>query len=265
MVGGSVDVLKAITGEDPVRNERKHVQQSGTFTYTGMVLIASNEPLASTDYTSGLARRRLVVKFSRRIPPDEKAAFLAAGGEDRLHQEIPAIINWALGLGRDHVTRMFTHPPRSVVEAAFESLTAQNPIAEWITDSLVPEPGNWTLIGVKEESRTQIGAVIFEDADSKLYPNYLKWCGENKREALALRRFRHAALDMLLTMGADVEEARRGPGQGITGVRIRSQYEAQHQWPGMASPPRKWDFQNGRLADETVPVRVGVGSNPTQV
>jgi putative DNA primase/helicase len=228
--GGSVNVLKAITGQDPVRNERKHVQQSGTFTYTGMVLIASNEPLASTDYTSGLDRRRLVVKFERRIPPEEKAAFMAAGGEDRLHQEIPAIINWALELSRDEVTNTFMHPPEAAVKAGLESLTAQNPIAEWITDSLIPDPSNWVLIGVREESRTQSGAVVFADSDTRLYPNYLKWCVENRREALALRRFRHAAVDMLRTMGADVAESRRGPGQGISGVKLRQEFESPHPW-----------------------------------
>ncbi|MGZ8246079.1 DNA primase family protein [Methylomagnum sp.] len=233
--GGAVNVLKAITGQDPVRNERKHVQQSGTFIFEGMVLIASNEPLASTDYTSGLERRRLVIQFDRRIPPEEKATFLAAGGEDRLHREIPAIINWALDLSREEVTTTFMHPPQKAVEAAFESLTAQNPIAEWITHSIIPEPGGWVSVGVKSESRTPGGTVLFEDADSKLYPNYLRWCGQNKREALALRRFRHAVVDMVKTMGTDVVESRRSAGQGMTGIRLRRDYEGPHQWPGMAA------------------------------
>lgn len=233
--GGAVNVLKAITGQDPVRNERKHVQQSGTFIFEGMVLIASNEPLASTDYTSGLERRRLVIQFDRRISPEEKAAFLAAGGEERLHREIPAIINWALDLSREEVTAIFMHPPRKAVEAAFESLTAQNPIAEWITHNIIPESGNWIAVGVKSEIRTQEGRTVFEDADTKLYPNYLNWCLQNKREALALRRFRHAMVDMLKTMGTDVLESRRGAGQGITGIRFRKEYETPHPWAGMST------------------------------
>jgi putative DNA primase/helicase len=228
--GGAVNVLKAVTGQDPVRHERKHVQQSGTFVFEGMVVIASNEPLASTDYTSGLARRRLVVKFDRRIPPHEKAAFLAAGGEARLHEEIPAIINWALELSREDVTRLFMNPPAKAAEAAFEALTAQNPIAEWITENLVPASGQWLGIGVNKDGRTPEGRAVFEEADTKLYPNYLRWCSENKREALSLRRFRHAAVDMLKTLGVDVLEARRGTGQGIQGVRLRNPAESIHSW-----------------------------------
>lgn len=228
--GGAVNVLKAITGQDPVRNEKKHVQQSGTFIFEGMVIIASNEPLQSTDYTSGLERRRLVIKFDRRIPPEEKAAFLAAGGEEQLHREIPAIINWALELGRDEVTDIFMHPPRKAAEAAFDSLMAQNPIAEWISERLIPAQGHWVAVGAKNESRTQGGTVIFEDADTRLYPNYLQWTRQNGREALSLRRFRNATVDMLKTMGADVVECRRSMGQGIQGIRLRNPGEPVHSW-----------------------------------
>ncbi len=228
--GGSVNVLKALTGQDPVRNEKKNVQQTGTFTYTGMVLIASNEPLASTDYTSGLERRRLVVKFEHRIKPEEKAKFISAGGEEKLHTEIPAIINWALELTHNDVTAWFTYPPKATLDAGFESLTAQNPIAEWITDNLIPEAENWVLIGVREELRSTEGMTTFAHANEKLYPNYLLWCLQNKREALALRRFKHAALDMLKTMGVDANESRRALGVGVSGVKIKQQWELPFNW-----------------------------------
>ncbi|RKT47493.1 D5-like protein [Thiocapsa rosea] len=45
--GGSINVLKGITGQDPIRLERKHVQQAGTFTFEGLVFMASNEALAT--------------------------------------------------------------------------------------------------------------------------------------------------------------------------------------------------------------------------
>lgn len=223
---GAVDVLKAITGQDAIRREEKHKQSTGTFTYGGMVIIAGNEPLASTDYTSGLDRRRLVINFDRRFNPAEKAAFEAAGGEARLHAEIPAIINWALELTREEVTDIFAHPPEKSVQASFEALTAQNPVAEWISENLIADKGAWTPIGVKKESKPWGGgSIIFEDVDEKLYPNYLRWCSQNKREALALRRFRLVTVDMCRTLNIDVIESRRGNGQGIQGIRIKHGYE----------------------------------------
>jgi putative DNA primase/helicase len=227
--GGSVNVLKALTGQDPIRNERKNVQQTGTFIYSGMVLIASNEPLASTDYTSGFERRRLVIKFERRFTPDEKLVFMSMGGEDQLHIEIPAIINWALELDHDQVTRIFMNPPRKANEAAFESLTAQNPVAEWITDNLIPDPTSWLQIGNKTELK-DVDGFYFDGADSKLYPNYLQWCKQNNRTPLALRRFRHAAIDMLRTMGINADDKRTKQGQSISGVRIKLDFELPYNW-----------------------------------
>jgi putative DNA primase/helicase len=230
--GGSVNVLKALTGQDPVRNEKKNVQQSGTYTYEGMVLIASNEPLASTDYTSGLDRRRLVIKFEHRIKPEEKAIFLSMGGEDQLHKEIPAIINWALQLSTEQVTKLFMHPPKKSREAAFESLTAQNPIAEWISDNLIPELNARVFFGSCEESRSQSGVVTFADADIKLYPNYLRWCRQNKRESLGSRRFKHTVTDMLQTMGWEdaKEKPRDSSGQYLSNIRLKLDFEQTHDW-----------------------------------
>ena len=62
--GRDVSVLKAITGGDPIRLERKHKQQQNSFIFRGAVIIASNEPIQSCDYTSGLGRRRLPLTFN---------------------------------------------------------------------------------------------------------------------------------------------------------------------------------------------------------
>ncbi len=200
---GSVDTLKAMTGGDALRNERKHEQQNGTFVFEGMVIIASNEHLAATDYTSGLDRRRMVVKFGKRYTEDEKARFSQRGGEEALQAEIPAIVNWALELGRDEVTRIFAHPPKACVESSNEAQRAQNPVAEWVDDNLGPAPGNWCGIGVKKEVRGFHGPTQFEDADGKLYPNYLRWCSENGRLPMSLNRFRETVVDTATSMGID--------------------------------------------------------------
>ena len=70
--GGECSVLKAITGQDPVRLERKNKQQSNSFVFGGAVIIASNAPIQSTDYSSGLARRRLPIRFSKKISDADK-------------------------------------------------------------------------------------------------------------------------------------------------------------------------------------------------
>jgi len=218
----SVDTLKAVVGQDELRREEKHRQQGGTFRYEGMVLIASNEQLAATDYTSGLERRLLVVKFTRRFTPEEKAGFIKHQGEADLQAEIPAIIQWALGLSHEDVTRQFMRPPKAVADWSMESLTEQNPVVEWIRENLEPDPNAWTMIGTRGEKRDH-GVVTFTDADSKLYPNYLTHCYQSKREALGLGRFRNTVIDMLETLKIPAKAKRHGNGMGIQGVKIRPQ------------------------------------------
>jgi P4 family phage/plasmid primase-like protien len=117
---GSIDRLKAITGQDQNPYEEKHQQQRGTFVYGGMVVIASNEQPAFSDYSSGPVRRILVVRFNRRYTEEEKAKFRQNQGEAGLLAETPAIIQWALQMDNKNLEHLFSHPPKASVDAAME-------------------------------------------------------------------------------------------------------------------------------------------------
>ncbi len=227
--GGSVNVLKALTGQDPIRNERKHVQNGGTFIFAGMVLMAGNETLQTTDYTSGLARRMLVIEFDHVISPQAKREFINAGGEDRLHREIPGIINWALELDRDQVAAVFMHPPDSVRQSTFDAATDQNPLVGWITASLYPKRDSKVYVGDRQEGKTKEGMTFYVGQDYKLFPNYLLWCKHSGREAVSMQRFSRLALDVLKnTLQVEVIKHRDGSGVYIQGVAIDQEKAAEH-------------------------------------
>ena len=230
--GGSVNVLKAITGQDPVRLERKHVQQSGSFIFDGLVIVASNEPLATTDYTSGLERRRCTVLFERRVTDDQKAAWAAQGGEQAiLHAELPGVVNWALNMPVADMEAMIRNPPEHTARANLEAMRHGNPCADWLVECCVPQPGTWTQVGKSTELRDPgNGRVYYEHADTQLYPNYLAWCRASGRAPLSLRRFRSVVVDASTTLGHPVMDARRASGQGIDGLRLRRPDEPLHPW-----------------------------------
>lgn len=73
-------MLKAMTGQDPLRLERKNQQQEGSFIYEGQTLMMSNERLATTDYTNGIERRRMTVELTKRITKEEWAKWSRRGG-----------------------------------------------------------------------------------------------------------------------------------------------------------------------------------------
>jgi putative DNA primase/helicase len=148
-------VLKAMTGQDPLRLERKNQQQEGSFIYEGQTLMMSNERLATTDYTSGIERRRMTVEFSRRISKEERAEWSRRGGEETiLHAEAAGIINWALRLSREEVTDIFKNMPERVRQANLDAALFNNPLMEWMLDTLLPDSGAAEQIGLKGSSGT---------------------------------------------------------------------------------------------------------------
>ncbi|MGH8756493.1 MAG: hypothetical protein ACREU0_11885, partial [Burkholderiales bacterium] len=219
---GSVDVLKSITGGDFVRYERKYRNAEEGFIYEGMVVIASNEPLASIDHTSGLSRRQVVIEFSKRFSESDRTFFEAYGGEQKILDEIPEIINWALALSADDVTNRFTNLPEKVKQSTQEALFDQNPVSDWISENLIACHGNFVAMGIKLEIRKD-GKVEYEDADEKLYPNYLRWCQETGKMPKGLKTFRRNMKDMMVTLGFIVEFGHNSgrTARGCTGIRLR--------------------------------------------
>jgi putative DNA primase/helicase len=233
--GGAINILKAITGGDHIPLERKHVQQSGSFVFEGLVLMASNDQVATTDVTSGLERRRLTVEFRRRATLAEKANWERRGGETAvLHREIPGLINWLLVLSTDEIHRRIEEPPRSVRASNLLGMAAGNSVADWLMESCVPAKDAWTQIGQKAELRHRdTGLVYYEFADSRLYPHYLTWCRRTGRDKpLALKRFRDTVVDIAETLGHKVTGGQQPETKksGITGLRLRPDHENVYEW-----------------------------------
>ncbi len=223
--GGALNMLKAITGGDAIPLERKHVQQTGSFTFSGLVLMATNEDLQSTDSTSGLERRRITVNFPKTATAEEKADWMERGGEAAvLHAEIPGLIRWLLDLPVAAIHHAFEHLPPKIQAANMLGMQAGNSVANWMIENTAPDPTAWTQTGDKRERREPgTGAIHYEHAEDWLYPNYLQWClraGRNRPVALA--KFKATVRDMVETLGHPVElkqhpEKRT---QGVKGLKL---------------------------------------------
>jgi len=224
--GGSINNLKAITGQDHIRLERKHQQQAGSFVFQGLVIMASNESLQVTDHTSGLDRRRITVIFDRRATNEEKRQWERQGGEEAvLHGELPGLVNWLLELSQDDVSHIIQNPPKRIADANLDAMTATNPIADWVTECCVPDNTAWTQIGDKREIRNMGYETTYENADTWLYANYLQWSLRTHKAPLAIRRFKELLIQTCATLNISVTESRRGAGRGITGIKIKRDHE----------------------------------------
>ncbi|MGB5063209.1 MAG: phage/plasmid primase, P4 family, partial [Candidatus Competibacter sp.] len=227
---GGVDVLKALTGQDRIRLERKHQQQAGTFVFGGSVILASNEGMQTTDYTSGLERRRLTVEFNRVATAADRAAWDAQGGETMvLHREIPGLVNWVLGLSREETTRLIMNPPSRAAASNLDALRFGNPVADWLMESILPKPDHKARVGDKRQALRN-GQVIFDYAEEWLYPNFLTWCARNARKDVSLVRFSPLIIDVAQHLGLQLKKDRDSTGRYIVGLILRKDLEKQHNW-----------------------------------
>ena len=141
--GGPVNTLKALTGGDPVRAERKFLN-AYTFAPEALVLVAANEAMQSTDYTSGLERRRITVPFQHQPAVERQLIEFHRGrarGEFVRRAAGPAEPR-AGGVGpRDGAAlRRTAEAVPALREAWTRALVETNPLAAWADANLVLDP-----------------------------------------------------------------------------------------------------------------------------
>lgn len=214
--GGEVATLKSLTGGDPIRLERKHKQQALPFVYTGLVMIAANQPMASSDYTSGLSRRRLPLSFSRRVTAEDRALYADRerypdGIDTMLREQMPGLVNYLLALDLEKSIGYITHAEESIDAHRLEIELETNPLLAWANEQLM-------LCGGGDE--TKIGNA-HADPNDALYASYSDYCSGAGRRPVSSQSFSRNLLDQLQTRGIETSKSRRGRGTVIVGLRLR--------------------------------------------
>lgn len=221
---GDVSVLKSITGQDPIRFEEKNKQSGDSFTYGGMVLIAANQHTTSTDYSSGIQRRRITVLFDH-VVPAEKRRDLDSDFEPLLS----GVVRWSLDMPENEVTaylRNTSNRVASLKAVRVESLTATNPIVGWLDDCVNFDENAETQIGSKTRLTKTSGGrdedkttrQEYEHWQTRLYPNYCAWCDRSGKQPISLQMFARTVVDACRNMlGKQFVKKKR---QGMTGATI---------------------------------------------
>lgn len=223
--GGDVTVLKALTGQDALRLERKYQNADGHFIFCGMVMLSGNEPFQTTDSTGALERRRLTVEFNRRPPASEIADWRRRGGERAvLHAELPGVVNWVLELSREEVTRRLMHPPQRTVAANIEAMRADNVLADWLMDSCVPDDTSKVQIG-NGRCQRENGRVVYDHATERLYPHFLAWCDTSGKKHISHIRFSNNLITTCAALNISATKTRSSKGYQMEGIRLRRDNE----------------------------------------
>lgn len=235
---GSVETLKAITGQDPIKYEEKGRNTRRTdFIFGGLVLIAANAPITNGEYSNAMQRRRLMLPFNARIEKRE------IGLGKRLESELPGFLRWVLDMPEIEMisalsdTGEFSSTTRT---ANYQYLIDTNPLAAWLNECVVIDRDAETQVGKKEvHGIEENGArrTVFANSDSQLYPNYLKWCEENAVKPLSTRTFGPALYTTLTNKDMlNMPEITRTqkPGKNVAifvGIRLRKETDAPEMSP----------------------------------
>ena len=231
--GGEVSTLKAITGGDPVRLEKKNIQQSGSFIYQGVVVIVANEAIQTADYTSGLIRRRVPVNFNRKVTDADKVKWAIVGGlEPAMLKELSGLLNWALSMADDDVKTAIGSINGEMTQTQREHLVETNKIAAWIDDNLIIMPDISRYVGASMKKKTDTHEINIAVSE-KLYSNYEYWCDENAiLHPVGLQRFTANVIDVCGQLKIEVKGLDKDRlGKRIKGLEIRKDNHFKYMTP----------------------------------
>jgi len=203
--GGSVSKLKAITGNDWIRSERKYQTESqDPFQYHGVVMITANEAIQSTDYTSGLARRRLTVPFDRpfeggQAEQKELIKFDAKGMPQGVFAPmLPGLVNWLLDMSAEEMRTYLMETGKKV--DFFQRYEKQqslrsNPLLDWLDHKVVFDPGASAPVGFcKPLPGGSSGAYM--NWNQWMYASYAEFCRSCNVGIMSRGRFEPLFLDI---------------------------------------------------------------------
>ena len=203
--GGSVSKLKAITGGDWIRPERKYEKELEPFQFRGLVMITANESIQSTDYTSGLGRRRLTIPFDRPFTGNssEQRELITfdsrgnAGGEFAV--ELPGLVNWVLEMSQAEMREYLIETNQKVEFYKYfqtEQRVASNPILDWMDNHVVWDRGVYTQLGIRKYA-VPGSHLRFVASDKYLYPSYCEFCDNVGVNPVGRKRFQLLVMDII--------------------------------------------------------------------
>jgi phage/plasmid-associated DNA primase len=204
--GGSAQTFKALTGGDSLRYEEKLKSVGEPFVYSGMVMVAANEPIQTTDNTSGLSRRRLTIEFNRKLYDKSSEAKdmikIDKGHISGIWKDyLPGLVNWVFQMSEIDMRRYLLDTQElvpSLVRVRNNILLNSNNLIEWLQSECVHDPRHVSAVGKKIPApKDQNGgpAERYCNSSSHLYPSYCAYCEDTGSKSVGQKRFVNLLLD----------------------------------------------------------------------
>jgi putative DNA primase/helicase len=239
-----VNTLKALTGGDALRVETKNVDRKDTPSVfcEGMVVIASEHAVQSTDYSAGLETRRITIPTRGRV--SHPASILDYDRErgtfsGLLVPELPGVFPWLFAMTDVEMERTLQYATKghpSLRKAQVDAIMETNPLMRWAEQTLAlwttdehaaytkEEPGAPAPLCVGVARRCDRGVNAYECEKVWLYPSYRRYADDTGVGAISLQRFKGLLANLLTEQLRlpGVEEFHDKKGSQFRGVRFRT-------------------------------------------
>jgi phage/plasmid-associated DNA primase len=241
--GGSVSKLKAITGNDWIRSERKYQGETlDPFQYQGVVMITANEAIQSTDYTSGLARRRLTIPFDRpfagtQAEQKELIKFNSKGEpQGEFAPLLPGLVNWLLDMDENTMREYLMETSGKVkFFQKYEKMQnlRSNPLLDWMEHKIIYDPGVSAAVGFTKNAPMG-SSNIYANNEKWLYASYAEFCRQCNVGVMSRNRFEPLFMDICThQLKIKVFAKRNTRGLRIINVAIRESSPKYEGWPSV--------------------------------
>ena len=200
--GGSAQIFKALTGGDNLRYEQKNKDVGEPFVYTGMVMVCANEPIQTTDNTSGLTRRRLTLEFNRPLYDKNSEAKemikLDNGIVKGLWKNyLPGLVNWVLEMShkemKEYLLDTYEKVP-SLTRVRNEILLNSNNLVEWLQSEIVYAVDHVASVG-KKIPAAKDAPERYNNSSHHLYASYCSYAEDTGSRPVGQKRFIALLLD----------------------------------------------------------------------
>lgn len=261
--GGSVSVLKAITGRDLIRNEHKY--QTGSqkpFKFNGLVMITANEPIQTTDPTSGLARRRLTIPFDKPFTGNsaEQRTLIDMDDNGRPFGEfaplIPGLVNWVLDMTEAEMREYLMETNQKVAFFAKhhrDQILKSNQIMDWMEHCIVFDPGASAPVGLAKRAAGGVSN-IYISWDTWLYANYCEFACASNSNILGRTRFETLLMDVCVhQLGLNVYKFKDRKGMRVVNIACRASDQKYNTYPSIVEVglnKEEWREQYGNVLDK---------------
>ena len=261
--GGSVSVLKAITGRDLIRNERKF--QAGSlkpFKFNGLVMITANEPIQTTDPTSGLARRRLTIPFDRPFTGSSAEQRTLIDMDDSgapfgdFASLLPGLVNWILDMSEMEMREFLMETNNKVnffAKHHREQILKSNKIMDWMDHCLIFDPGNSAPVGLAKNSQPG-SSNVYVSWDKWLYASYCEFSRGSNSNILGRSRFETLLMDVCVhQLRLNVYKFKDRRGMRVKNIACRSSDQKYGDYPSIIEVglnKEKWKKEYGDVLEK---------------